>query len=492
MDLMNRVYKPYLDKFVIVFIDDIYIEYEEHLRLILGLLKNKELYAKFSKCEFWLLKVQFLGHVVDSHGIHVDAANRIYVRFADFKSDQGMARFTCIDKRFEEKDCERVVDAAIGKVVLMNEVFAPFLRKFVLVFFDGILVYSIDMYLGHVISSKGVSTDHSKIKAMQEWHVPVNIKKLRGFLSLTELKAAMVNAPVLALLKFQEEFIVETNALDVVLVQSYNKKTLQIKTDHLSLKYLMKQRLTIPFQIKWLPKLRGYDYEIVYKKGSENIMADALSRSPIPSLQTMLITKISNDLLLKFSWKNDQLRRNGSVEATYKGLKFMFNWKEMRKSVKEHVKICLPSSHGKIIILVVVDRLSKYAHFNPLSHPFKAVQGARVVYGQKSHTHVSYMDGDSHIEVVDRSLLAREAAISLLRFHLERAQHMMKEFADKHRSDMGLKTTVPVAMLDRKIAKVRNATIVYWLVQWSSGYVEYAWELATEIQAKYSKFNADS
>ncbi|GJT12701.1 putative reverse transcriptase domain-containing protein [Tanacetum coccineum] len=75
MDLMNRVYKPYLDKFVIVFIDDIHKEYEEHLRLILGLLKNKELYAKFSKCEFWLLKVQFLGHVVDNHGIHVDAAN---------------------------------------------------------------------------------------------------------------------------------------------------------------------------------------------------------------------------------------------------------------------------------------------------------------------------------------------------------------------------------------------------------------------------------
>ncbi|GJV52329.1 hypothetical protein Tco_1448070 [Tanacetum coccineum] len=79
MDLMNRVYKPYLDKFVIVFIDDISIaqankEYEEHLRLILGLLKIKELYAKFSKCEFWLLKVRFLGHVVDNQGIHVDTA----------------------------------------------------------------------------------------------------------------------------------------------------------------------------------------------------------------------------------------------------------------------------------------------------------------------------------------------------------------------------------------------------------------------------------
>ncbi|GJR53618.1 putative reverse transcriptase domain-containing protein [Tanacetum coccineum] len=80
MDLMNRVCKPYLDKFVIVFIDDILIysknkqEHKEHLKLILKLLKKKELYAKFSKCEFWIPKVQFLGHVIDSKGIHVDPA----------------------------------------------------------------------------------------------------------------------------------------------------------------------------------------------------------------------------------------------------------------------------------------------------------------------------------------------------------------------------------------------------------------------------------
>ncbi|GKC90112.1 putative reverse transcriptase domain-containing protein [Tanacetum coccineum] len=78
MDLMNRVCKPYLDKFMIVFIDDILIyskskeEPAEHLKLILELLKKKELYVKFSKCEFWLLKVQFLGHVIDREGIHVD------------------------------------------------------------------------------------------------------------------------------------------------------------------------------------------------------------------------------------------------------------------------------------------------------------------------------------------------------------------------------------------------------------------------------------
>nr|GEZ78080.1 putative reverse transcriptase domain-containing protein [Tanacetum cinerariifolium] len=78
MDLMNRVWKPYLDKFVIVFIYDILIYlktkegHEVHLKLVLVLLKKERLYAKFSKCKFWLQEVHFLGHVVNHNVIHMD------------------------------------------------------------------------------------------------------------------------------------------------------------------------------------------------------------------------------------------------------------------------------------------------------------------------------------------------------------------------------------------------------------------------------------
>ncbi|GJR75846.1 putative reverse transcriptase domain-containing protein, partial [Tanacetum coccineum] len=80
MDLMNRVCKPYLDKFMIVFIDDILIysknkeEHEKHLKIILELLKNEQLYAKFSKCDFWLESVQFLGHMINNKGVYMDPA----------------------------------------------------------------------------------------------------------------------------------------------------------------------------------------------------------------------------------------------------------------------------------------------------------------------------------------------------------------------------------------------------------------------------------
>ncbi|GJW61206.1 putative reverse transcriptase domain-containing protein [Tanacetum coccineum] len=80
MDLLNRVCKPYLDNFVIVFIDDILIyskskeENEEHLKVILELLKKEQLYAKFSKRDVWLESMKFLGYVIDRNGVYVDPA----------------------------------------------------------------------------------------------------------------------------------------------------------------------------------------------------------------------------------------------------------------------------------------------------------------------------------------------------------------------------------------------------------------------------------
>nr|GEZ34503.1 putative reverse transcriptase domain-containing protein [Tanacetum cinerariifolium] len=105
MDLMNRVCKTYLDKFVIVFIDDILIysktqeEHVEHLRIVLKLLKKEKLYAKFSKCEFWPKEVQFLGHVINGNGIHVDPIKiEAKCKTFDWGEEQELAFQTLKDK----------------------------------------------------------------------------------------------------------------------------------------------------------------------------------------------------------------------------------------------------------------------------------------------------------------------------------------------------------------------------------------------------------
>ena len=78
MDLMNRVFHPYLDQFVVVFIDDILVyskdahEHEHHLRIVLQILRENQLFAKLSKCNFWRKEVSFLGHIVSDEGIRVD------------------------------------------------------------------------------------------------------------------------------------------------------------------------------------------------------------------------------------------------------------------------------------------------------------------------------------------------------------------------------------------------------------------------------------
>ncbi|GJX79204.1 putative mitochondrial protein [Tanacetum coccineum] len=211
-------------------------------------------------------------------------------------------------------------------------------------------------YLGHIISDKGVAIDPSKVQAMQQWPRPSTIKQLRGFLGLTakeaflKLKEAMMSALVLKLPDFNEEFMVETDALRegirAVLQQqghriAYLSKTLspkhqvlstyekeflavlqalekwrgylldrhfKIKTDHFSLKYLLDQMISTPTQMKWLPKLMGFDYEIQYKRGIENVVADALfGMQGSPQLLSMVLSSVSSDVQqrIKDSWVND-------------------------------------------------------------------------------------------------------------------------------------------------------------------------------------------
>ena len=106
MDLMNRVFRPYLDQFVVVFIDDILVysrdehEHEKHLKIVLQSLREKKLYAKLSTCDFWLKEISFLGHIVSVEGIRVDPAKIEAVvnwkpprRVTEVRSFLGLARY---------------------------------------------------------------------------------------------------------------------------------------------------------------------------------------------------------------------------------------------------------------------------------------------------------------------------------------------------------------------------------------------------------------
>ncbi|GJR69053.1 putative reverse transcriptase domain-containing protein [Tanacetum coccineum] len=276
MDLMNRVCKPYLDKFVIVFIDDILIysknkqEHEEHLKLILELLKKEELYAKFSKCEFWIPKVQFLGHVIDSQGIHVDPAKIESIKdWASPKSPTEIRQFLGL---------------------------AGYYRRFI----EGFSKIAKPM------------TKLTQKKVKFEW----GDKQETAF---QLIKQKLCSAPILALPEGSKDFIVYCDAskkgLGAVLMQrekviAYASRQLKIHeknytthdlelgavvfslklwrhylygtkcmvfTDHKSLQHILNQKELNMRQRRWL-ELLDYDCEIRYHPGKANIVADALSK----------------------------------------------------------------------------------------------------------------------------------------------------------------------------------------------------------------------
>ncbi|GJR84084.1 putative reverse transcriptase domain-containing protein [Tanacetum coccineum] len=298
MDLMNRVCKPYLDKFVIVFIDDILIysknkqEHEEHLKLILELLKKEELYAKFSKCEFWIPKVQFLGHVIDSQGIYVDPAKIESIKdWASPKSPTEIHQF-------------------LGLV--------GYYRRFI----KGFLKMAKPM------------TKLTQKKVKFEWGDKQEIV-------FQLLKQKLYSALILALPEGSEDFIVYCDAsikgLGAVLIQrekviAYASRQLKIYKknymthdlelgavvfslklwrhylygtkcmvlrDHKSLQHILNQKELNIRQRYWLELLSDYDCEIRYHPRKANVVADALSRKerePPLRVRALVMTTIGLNL----------------------------------------------------------------------------------------------------------------------------------------------------------------------------------------------------
>ncbi|GJU93283.1 reverse transcriptase domain-containing protein [Tanacetum coccineum] len=277
MDLMNRVCRPYLDKFVIVFIDDILIysktqeEHVEHLRLVLGLLKKEKLYAKFSKCEFWLREVQFLGHVINGNGIHVDPSKIEAV------------------KNWKAPRTPTKVRLFLG--------LAGYYRRFIEKF-------------SKIAMSLSILTQKCKTFNWGE----------EQELAFQTLKDKLCNAPVLALPDGPEDFVVYCDAsgigLGCVLMQrgkviAYASRQLKIHeknytthdlelgavvfalkiwrhylygtksviyTDHKSLQHIFSQKELNMRQRRWIELFSDYDCEIRYHSGKVNVAADALSR----------------------------------------------------------------------------------------------------------------------------------------------------------------------------------------------------------------------
>ncbi|KAA3483343.1 reverse transcriptase [Gossypium australe] len=265
MDLMNRIFWPYLNKFVIVFIDDILIysrkenEHAEHLRTILQILRDKQLYAKFSKSEFWLKEVGFLGHIVSRDGVRVGPSKisaivdwKLPKNVSEVRSFLGLAGYyrrfvkgfsmiaTPMTKLLQKntEKCQQSFEKL--KVMLTEASFLvqPESGKEFLIFSDASL-----NRLGCVLMQEG------KVIACAS----------------RQLKPHEKNYPTHDL-----ELAATIFALKIWRDHLYGERC-QIFTDHKSLKYLMTQKELNLRQCRWLELIKDYELVINYHPGKANV-----------------------------------------------------------------------------------------------------------------------------------------------------------------------------------------------------------------------------
>ncbi|KAL0551796.1 hypothetical protein IC582_010885 [Cucumis melo] len=277
MDLMNRVFREFLDTFVIVFIDDILIyskteaEHEEHLRMVLQTLRDNKLYAKFSKCEFWLKQVSFLGHVVSKDGVSVDPAKIEAVTgwtrpstVSEVRSFLGLAGYY---RRFVE-NFSRIATP----LTQLTRKGAPFVwSKACEDSFQTLKQKLVTAPVLTIPDGSGSFVIYSDASKKGLGCVLMQQGKVVAYAS-RQLKSHEQNYPTHDL-----ELAAVVFALKIWRHYLYGEK-IQIFTDHKSLKYFFTQKELNMRQRRWLELVKDYDCEILYHPGKANVVADALSR----------------------------------------------------------------------------------------------------------------------------------------------------------------------------------------------------------------------
>nr|GEX15565.1 putative reverse transcriptase domain-containing protein [Tanacetum cinerariifolium] len=313
MDLMNRVCKPYLDKFVIVFIDDILIysknkeDHEKHLKTILELLKREQMYTKFSKCDFYLESVQFLGHFIDSKGVHVDPAKIAAI------------------KNWTTPTTPTEVRQFLGLV--------GYYRRFI---------------KGFSLISKPLTKLTQKNKKF-EWETEAEE-------AFQTLKQKLCCAPILALPEGSKDFMVYCNALlrgfRAVLMQrekviAYSSR--QLRTHEENYTTHDSELGAVVFALRLIKSI----FEI-HPDGTR--YHD--KRIWLPKFGGL------RDLFMHESHKSKYSIHPGS-DKMYQDLKQLYWWPNMKADITTYVSLPRTPS-GYDSIWVIVDRLTKSAHFLPV------------------------------------------------------------------------------------------------------------------------------